>query len=169
MPAPHSSASFRSSKKSTTRLVGHTPAAQNAKKSASEGGSVTKAGRVLIFFTHFPLETPFLKAAVRPRSRPLSPCLTAETRSLPRCWRWPPFTDPQPRECVPIICYFGLHFLRTEKQLVSVSGASVWDTSEWERATVTRFMQTSCSCKCTFINGEGVHSFSVSCFTMATT
>lgn len=32
-----------------------------------------KAGRVLIFFTHFPLETPFLKAAVRPRSLRLSP------------------------------------------------------------------------------------------------
>lgn len=107
------------------------------KKSASEGGSGTKAGRVLIFFTHFPLETPFLKAAVRPRSLPLSPCLTAESRSLPHCWRWPPFTDPQPRECVPTICYFRRHFfLRTEKkkQLVSVSGASVWDTSEWEQS-----------------------------------
>lgn len=73
MPAPHSSAFFGSSKKkSTTLLVGDTRAVKMRKKSASEGGSVTNAGRVLIFFTHFPLETPFLKAAVRPRSLPLS-------------------------------------------------------------------------------------------------
>lgn len=114
MPAPHASASFGSSKKSdpTTRSVGGTRAAgmRGVKTSASGGGRVKKAGRVLIFFTHFPLETPFLKAAVRPRSLRLSPSLTAEPRSLPHCWRWPPFTDPQPRQCVHIIRYFGLLF-----------------------------------------------------------
>lgn len=170
MPAPRGSASFGSSKIiiSTTRLVGDTRGSQNTgvtKKSASGGGRVKKAGRVLIFFTHFPLETPFLKAAVRPRSLRLSPRLTAEARSLPHCWRWPPFTDPQPRECVHIICYFGLHFTRTgggrrkkkKKQLFSSNCASVWGTSERQRATATRFMQTSRSCKCTSLNGDGVH------------
>lgn len=78
--------------------------------SASRGGRVKKAGRVLIFFTHFPLETPFLKAAVRPRSLRLSPRLTTEPRSLPHCCRWPPFTDPQPRGRLHIIRYFGLLF-----------------------------------------------------------
>lgn len=110
MPAPHSAAAFGSSKKNDDAFGRQHTGSQNTKKNASNGGNVTKAGRVLIFFTHFPLETPFLKAAVRPRSLPLSPCLTVETRSLPHCWRWPPFTDPQPRECLPIICYYGLHF-----------------------------------------------------------
>lgn len=162
MPAPHASASFGSSKKksdSTTRSVGGTRAAgmRGVETSASGGGRVKKAGRVLIFFTHFPLETPFLKAAVRPRSLRLSPRLTAEPRSLPHCWRWPPFTDPQPRECVHIIRYFGLHFFFStgtvfffffkEKAAVPVCLRHIGEKS--------RFMQTSCSY--TSLDGDGLH------------
>lgn len=54
------------------------------KTKKNERGSIKKAGRVLIFFTHFPPETPFLKAAGRcPSSLSLSLLSpTADTHSV---------------------------------------------------------------------------------------
>lgn len=91
MLAPHISLLVHTSKSDDEVAHERKKKSTRARKTLKpKRGSVKKAGRVLIFFTHFPPETPFLKAAGRLSVLPLP--LSVSPPRLTHCLRWPPFT-----------------------------------------------------------------------------
>lgn len=178
MPAPRGSASFGSSKIiiSTTRLVGDTRGSQNAGGGRKEEEKKRKWRRTCkesrprfnIFHSFSSGDAIFEGGCPSSLSPPLSPShrggsLTSTLLAMTSIHRP---TAPRTRSYNLLFrTTFYAHRGRKEKRReekkkkkeAAVLVASVWGTSERQRATATRFMQTSCSYKCTSLNGDGVH------------